>query len=51
MVKSDVFPMLLHYRTDGDRLSITGRMAGSNRGSKTPLWLEQGLIDRVPVGT
>lgn len=39
MIKSDAFPMLLHYQTDGDRLSITGRMAGRNRGSETPLLL------------
>lgn len=47
MIKSDVFPMLLHYKTDGDRLSITGRMAGSNRGSKTPLLLR--LVVRAGI--
>lgn len=47
MIKSDVFPMLLHYKTDGDRLSIAGRMAGSNRGSKTPLLLR--LVVRAGI--
>lgn len=50
-IESDVFPMLLHYKTGGDRLSITGRMAGSIRGSRhhccygwlRATWLEQGL--------
>lgn len=56
VIKSDVFPMLLHYKTDGDRLSLTGRMAGGDRGSQTLLllWLVNGHvlrtgIDRVPV--
>lgn len=39
--------MLLHYKTDGDGLSITGRMAGSDRGSKTPLLLR--LVVRTGI--
>lgn len=31
VIKSDVFPMLLHDKTDGDRLNIKGTVAGSNR--------------------
>lgn len=51
MIKSDVFPMLLHYKPGGDRLSIAGRVAGSDRGSKTPLllWLGNGLMVRTGI--
>lgn len=51
VIKSDVFPMLLHYQTDGDRLSVAGRMAGGNRGSKTPLllWLVNGHVLRTGI--